>query len=392
MGLAMHGATPPTDEDCLTLNLWRPRGVEERLPALVWIHGGGWTLGFSSQGATHGSALASATPCVVITINYRLGSLGWLHHPDLAGTPGEPIGNWGLLDHIAALRWLNENANAFGIDSTRITVAGHSAGALAVLNLLVTPASKGLFQRAIVQSGPLLDAAIDPDQATSWATQISEALGSSGFSAGTVRAASVDTILEVHERLHHQQPSGKGRHGGAVPCLDPVTLPDRIVEVPAVSPGVSVLIGHGAQEGTFRMLADPTLRLDVDAINAATESRFALPISRWAAERATGGCRVHRYRVDQPALDPQLGATHGVEIPLIFGTYATDPTAHSLVGDGPNVATVSRAMMRAWGDFIRTGDPGWRPLGSGGGDQLGVFGGPDGVTVEATKESNERKK
>jgi para-nitrobenzyl esterase len=388
IGLALHGPTPATSEDCLTLNIWRPSGIEEELPAVLWLHGGGWALGFSSQGATHGARLANAARCVVVTANYRLGSLGWLHHPDLAGVGVEAAGNWGLLDQIAALRWLRQNAELFGIDTSRVTVAGHSAGALAVLNLLVVPAADGLFQRAIVQSGPLLEATILADEATSWALQLTTSLGAAGFSCELLRELPVDAIVAAHERLH-KQPPWKGSHGGAVPCLDPATLPARIAEAPLARPDVAVLIGHTADEGTFRMLANATLELDRETIDRGTRSRFAEPIGAWSSERAAGGSSVHRYRVDQPALDHRLGATHGVEIPLIFGTYDTDPVAHGLVGDFAEVAGVSAAMMEAWGGFVRCGDPGWGPMDPRAGRQA-VFGGPSGVSIEAINDGNER--
>lgn len=388
MGLALHGPTPATSEDCLTLNIWRPSGIGEKLPAVLWLHGGGWALGFGSQGATHGARLASNARCVVVTTNYRLGSLGWLHHSDLAGDVDQAAGNWGLLDQVAALRWLHQNADAFGIDATSITVAGHSAGALAVLNLLVAPAAKGLFQRAVVQSGPMLEATIDADEAASWALQLSESLGATGFDQRILREAPVDAVIEAHERMH-KQPPWKGSHGGAVPCLEPATLPTRIAEAPLASSDVAVLIGHTAQEGTFRMLANATLELDRETIDRGTRERFAEPIGAWSSARAAGGGTVHRYQVDQPALDPRLGATHGVEIPLIFGTYDTDPAARALVGHSAAVAGVSAAMMKAWSGFIGSGDPGWAPIDSDAGSQA-VFGGSNDMRIEAINDSIER--
>ena len=120
IGVWFHGPTPSTDEDCLSLNVWTPAvGDGEARPVLVWIHGGGWALGFSGSPLFHGARLAAAIDAVVVTINYRLGSLGWLNHPALAATPGGPAANWGLQDMAAALAWVRDNAAAFGGDPSR---------------------------------------------------------------------------------------------------------------------------------------------------------------------------------------------------------------------------------------------------------------------------------
>ncbi len=141
----------PFSEDCLYLNVYTPtlRRDGDR-PVLVWIHGGG----FTEDGARNydGSKLA-ADGTVVVTINYRLGALGFLAHPALAARPGGPAGNYGLMDQIAALRWVRRNIGQFGGDPHNVTIAGQSAGGVSVLDLLVSHRSRGLFQRAIVQSG-----------------------------------------------------------------------------------------------------------------------------------------------------------------------------------------------------------------------------------------------
>lgn len=150
-----HGELPGTDErDSLVLNVFTPALDGER-PVLVWIHEGGFAIGHGGASLYHGAALAGAADAVVVTLNYRLGSLGWLAHPDLATSPGRPAANWGLLDQIATLEWVRDNVTAFGGDPARVTLAGQSAGALCALDLLVSPGAGGLFSRAILQSPPL---------------------------------------------------------------------------------------------------------------------------------------------------------------------------------------------------------------------------------------------
>lgn len=361
---ALHGSTPPTGEDCLTLNLWLPSAATRPLPLMVWIHGGGWTMGFSSQLGLSGEVLATEAGIAVATINYRLGSLGWLHHPALASERGEPSANWGLLDQIAALRWLAENAALLGLDPERITVAGQSAGALSVLNLLVSPQAAGLFSRAIVQSAPLGEAAAEPETAIRWAEDLARKLGLDDFDPDALRAVSAADVVDAHEALLKEE-RWRGGRGAAVPTLEPVTLPVKILEAATAAPEVEVLIGHTTREGTFRLLGDPTLELDPTTVENATRSRFAEPIARWSGERAAVGSRVYGYRVDVPALDPRLGATHGVDAPLVFGTYGSDPAFRALVGDSESVATASRAVRAAWAGFVRDGDPGWAPLSTG---------------------------
>jgi len=161
----------PVSEDCLYLNVYTPShdadhrlrgGEEDGLPVLVWIHGGGLT---SDAGRDYDPAKLAADGVVAVTINYRLGALGFLAHPALASRPGGPAGNYGLMDQQAALRWVRDNIARFGGDPHNVTIAGESAGGLSVLAHLVSPGSRGLFQKAIIQSGsfalnqrPLADA------------------------------------------------------------------------------------------------------------------------------------------------------------------------------------------------------------------------------------------
>ncbi|HYG27048.1 MAG TPA: carboxylesterase family protein, partial [Caulobacteraceae bacterium] len=150
-----NGVGPlPMSEDCLTLNVWAPAQREGPLPVMVWIHGGGLNNGSGTAALYDGTNLAKRG-VVVVTINYRLGRLGFFDHPALAAErePGEPAGNYGLMDVVAGLRWVQDNAGAFGGDPGKVTIFGESAGGALVTRLMISPEARGLFHRAVVQSG-----------------------------------------------------------------------------------------------------------------------------------------------------------------------------------------------------------------------------------------------
>ena len=145
---------PPIGEDCLYLNIWTPaKSADDRLPVMVWIHGGGFDHGTGAASGYDGENLASKG-AVVVTINYRVGVFGFLALPELtAESPHHASGNYGLLDQIAALEWVQRNIAAFGGDPTRVTIFGESAGAESVSVLMASPLARGLFTRAIAESG-----------------------------------------------------------------------------------------------------------------------------------------------------------------------------------------------------------------------------------------------
>jgi para-nitrobenzyl esterase len=380
-----HGPMPATSEDCLNLNVFTP-ALEGGRPVIVWLHGGGFAIGHAGASLYHGGRLATRADAVVVTINYRLGSLGWLCHPSLAG------GNWGLLDQIAALEWVRENIAAFGGDAERVTVAGQSAGALCAINLLAAPAARGLFRRAILQSPPLGDLIQPAAAAHRWA----EALGD----PASLRSLAAERIVSMHEELL-ERPEWHGTRGGALPTLDPDTLPVSPIESPGVSPDVDVLIGHTADEGTFFFdspwrpapppervpdivahlcpAEDPgevLRRFDGDLVAIATEAMFAGPLADWCQARAAAGPRVYRYRFDHPGGGPRLRATHTAEVPLLFGTYRDGGAGERLGGHGAGAGPVANALVAAWRSFLHGQGPGWRPqVGGGKSPEVGVFGG-----------------
>ncbi len=372
-----HGPMPATSEQCLYLNVYTP-SLDGKRPVTVWLHGGGFAIGHAGATLYRGSHLAAEADVVVVSVNYRLGSLGWLCHPSVGG------GNWGLLDQLAALSWVRENIAAFGGDPGRVTLAGQSAGALCAINLLAAPAARGMFTRAILQSPPLGDLIQPPAVGHRWA----EALGE----PSDLFSLDAERIVTRHERLL-ERAEWRGTRGGALPTLDPVTLPTSALDVPGVSAEVDVLVGHDAQEGTFFFDApwrpapppervpdivahlcpgeDPREVLDrygEDLVAIATDAIVAAPLARWAQARAATGARVYRYRVDHPGAGRQLRATHTVEVPLLFGTWHDGGPGERLAGQAPGARRVSGELVRAWGSFLHGDSPGWD-------DGIQVFGG-----------------
>jgi para-nitrobenzyl esterase len=397
IGLWFHGPTPATSEDCLSLNVWTPAtGDGAARPVLLWIHGGGWTLGFSGSALFQAAALAAALDAVVVTINYRLGSLGWLNHPALASEPGGPAANWGVQDIAAALTWVRDNAAAFGGDPAAVTVCGQSAGAGSVLHLLTSPLGEGLFARAIAQSPPAGELVVPNDRGHDWAVALSAALGGTGrgVDLAVLRAAAPDAVVAAHEALL-TEPAFRGTRGGAMPVIDAATIAVDPRRAPTARIEIPILIGTTTDEATFLFRAagrnvdpdDDQLRAMVahlpdvgandradtliaarrdatpDAENVevlcaiATQQLFAGPVDGWASARAAAGGTVHRYRLEHRSPDPRLGAVHAIDVPLVFGTYDTDVGA-GVAGDSPDSARVSQAMVAAWRAFVH-GDAPW---------------------------------
>jgi para-nitrobenzyl esterase len=403
-----------SESDCLTVNVHTP-GLTGARPVLVWIHGGGFAIGHGSASIYDASWLAAQADAVVVTLNYRLGSLGWLYHPQLAAEPGSPAGNWGLLDQIAALEWVRDNAATFGGDPANITVAGQSAGALTAMDLLVTEAAR-LFRRLVLQSPPIVDVAQPAEHGIRWAEALCErAGGSAPFDPERLRSLSVDRIVALHEELLNE-PDFQGTRG-AIPTLDAATLAVSPRDHPGASLSVDVLMGSNAHEGTFFFDApwrppppphavpgivaalchsdQPHAILDrargrapesVDdrmlLVAIATEAMIAAPAAEWASARADLGGTVWRYRFDHPGAGAALGATHTAEVPLLFGTWADGGPGERLGGQAPGAAEVSQQLVKAWSAFMRGASPGWEVVGAADVDRIGVFGGRNPFEVE----------
>ena len=281
VGVSMPGETPPAvSEDCLYLNIWTPaeatttartKSAQERLPVIVWIYGGGYNNGSASMPLYWGDRLARKG-VIVVTIAYRLGPLGFLAHPELTReSPHKSSGNYGLMDQIAALEWIQRNIAAFGGDPKSVTVAGQSAGAMAVSMLMASPLAKGLFERAIGESGGMFE----PLQLAP------KFLLANAEHDGEKYATSLGaTSLEELRRLPVAALLGGKAGEVSHPVIEPYVLPVSPYEAFATGRqnDVPLLIGSNADEA--RSL------VDVSQVKAAT---FDSDLEHsWAAARSTG--------------------------------------------------------------------------------------------------------
>lgn len=382
-------AAPPFSEDCLFLNLWKPAGPRKGLPVLVYIHGGAFSGGSGSVPVYDGVSLARRG-LVVVTINYRVGVFGFLAHPALTAE-GEGSGNYGLLDQVAALRWIKANVARFGGDPAHVTIAGESAGAASVNDLQVMPAARGLFARAVSISGasmaidtPTL-AAGEADGAT-----LGERLGAR--TAADLRAISAERLLAATRVAPGSGPprlTYMPHVDGSVLPADPANpLAARATRVPLltgfngeemIDPSIrspaQFEAGMRARYGAF---ADKLLPLYPHATDAEASSsnvavardRYMAGLLIWAAARPHGARDpIYLYRHDWPY--PQArgqqawGAFHSSSLPYLFGT----------IGLGDRTFTpADRALSAHWQDvvlsFAAAGNPAlhgrtWRAAGSG---------------------------
>ncbi len=388
----MLGVTPgAADEDCHTLDVFTPAGARKR-PILVWVHGGSFTVGAGSQPVYDGARLAQRGDVVVVTIHYRLGALGWLALPGLDRERPDALGNAGLLDQIAALRFVRENAEVFGGDAGNVTVFGESAGAMSIGALLAAPEARGLLHRVILQSGATENAAT-PEQAAAVAERFTEALGLAPGDVDGLHAAPVEALLEAQAEVLAVR--GLAHRGLPFqPTVDGRVLPRAPKAALAAGEGarVPILVGTNLDEWKFFGLADPKARrLDAAALlrrcertigdpaanviaayEAAAEGRSASPADLWFAIETDRYFRMPALRLAEaheapvysylftwasPALEGALGSCHALEIPFVFGLDG-DPNLHGLVGVEPAAYRLADRMQDAWLAFATDGAPG----------------------------------
>jgi para-nitrobenzyl esterase len=341
-----HGAV---SEDCLYLNLWTPaHAPTDRLPVLVFIHGGSFTEGSVSVPLYDGAALARRR-LIVVTINYRLGALGFLAHPALsAESPHHASGNYGLMDQVAALRWVRANVAAFGGDPNRVTIAGQSAGAMSVDLLTVSPQAKGLFQRAIIQSGPgaLAALGIADGKAATTALEVAQQAGASfaknlgATTAAELRALPADRLLPP--------PAGGMRFG---PVVDGWFLPADADTVYAAGRqnDVPLLIGMMADEASASPGYDA-------ARTRATRGQGLRALDALLAARArTSTHAAYAYYFEHAVpwpQHPQFGAFHSGELPYVFDNLAGLDRPWSAADHA-----LATAASSYWAAFATSGRP-----------------------------------
>ena len=383
-------------EDCLNLNIWTPATTgSDRLPVMVWIHGGGFQAGAGAEPRHDGMAFAGKH-VVLVTFNYRLGVFGFFSHPELTRESGRSAsGNYGMLDQVAALKWVQDNIAAFGGDPGNVTIFGESAGSLAVSALMASPLARGLFHKAIGESGayfpiggrglPLRSLAESEQQGVKFAT----ALGAESLAA--LRGKTADEVLQAALKI---QP-------GFSPNLDGYFLPEpaRAIFAAGKQASVPLLAGWNADEvraGTVLGKEKPTTQSFVDSTRkrfgdeadsilkvypAATDAEAIESAASLASDlfvgyatwkwielhQKTGHAPVYRYSFDRkipvpaghtmngmPATARDIGARHAGEIEYVFGSLALSlPTVPWEASD----RKISDAMTTYWANFARTGDP-----------------------------------
>lgn len=380
---------PNQSEDCLYLNVWTPaKEAGEKLPVMVWIHGGAFVLGAGSQSLYDGRKLAGKG-VVVVTFNYRLGPLGFMAHPLLsAESPHGVSGNYGLLDMIEALKWVQRNIEGFGGDPGNVTVFGQSAGGASVCCLLASPLAKGLFHRAIVESGGFFSMGFlttksgdTLQDAERFGQRISAELGcdKAGDELAALREKSAQDLLTAFQKVEAETPGALSTG----PMVDGYVLPDKPQNVFAQGKQhkVPLLIGTVADEGTLFVGKQEMTPAQYDEmlkgifgahagevaalypagagardayVKMFTGLGFAGP-SRHAAEcMARDGMPVYVYRFSYVSTtDPvraAMGAYHGSEIAFVFGSSLLDFA-------GSEVKALCASVMNYWTRFAATGDP-----------------------------------
>ncbi|MEV6979276.1 carboxylesterase family protein, partial [Kitasatospora sp. NPDC093806] len=394
-----RSADGAVDGGWLTVNVWSPEpGPGGRLPVLVWIHGGAYTIGTSGLPEYDGGRLASHG-VVVVTFNYRTGleGFGWFE-----GAPG----NRGLLDQIAALEWVRENIRAFGGDPGRVTVFGQSAGGGSVAALLAMPRAAGLFRRAVAGSaqGTFFTPELAADIATACAAELGRkptAAELSGVDPARLSAAGDAVSATMPERADRWGRAGYRRIPYS-PVVDGDSLPVTPWQALAdgAGRGVDLLVGHTRDEQRLLTMLDGMLeQVTEEQAEAAlrvlgpgpgpgpgpdgarryraaypaagpeelfelvnSDWLFRMPTLRLAEAQSAAGGRAHVYELTWPApgLGGVLGACHGLDVPLLFGTLDRGQPA-LLLGDPapPAAEALSTVIRTAWTNFASHGDPGW---------------------------------
>jgi para-nitrobenzyl esterase len=377
------------DEDCLTLDIWTPATSGKR-PVMVWLHGGGFASGAGSWGWSRGDVLATEQDVVVVTLNHRLNIFGFLCLDAFGGRDHGYPPNAGMADIVAALGWVRDNIEAFGGDPYNVTIFGQSGGGMKVSTLMAMPAARGLFHKAIVQSGPLLRA-VPRERADDVAGRVLRRLEITPDPLAALQDVAPEALLDAFASAR-EGAIGVPRQFG--PVVDGDSLPADPFDptAPAQSAGVPLLIGATTEEVTSMLgFADPTIYTIVDddliarlsgycgcstsvAEQVVATYRAARPVetaarlfaqiaSDWRfgypstvqADRQSAQAPVYAYRLawQSPVQGGRMGAAHNLCMPLVFGR----DKAPGVTGDGTAHHALAAAVQTAWANFARTGDP-----------------------------------
>ncbi|MDF0542783.1 carboxylesterase/lipase family protein [Sphingobium sp. H39-3-25] len=378
---------PPISEDCLSLNIFTP-SLSGGRPVMVWLHGGGWRVGSGSGAMTDGSILAAQGDVVVVTINHRLSLFGHLLIED-GDERFADSGNTGVLDMVAALKWVQENITSFGGNPDNVTIFGESGGGSKVGAMMATRAARGLFHKAIAQSCSGTLRITGPEEARSRSHRLVQELGLGKASGKALQQVPLDRLIAA---LIATAPSVNAYR----PIIDDRTF-DRHPfdpDAPAISAHIPLIAGNMATETTAELAHDRSnfalpeaevrrrlirylqvAEAESDRVMAAykalrpsaspsdllvaitTDYQYLRNTRRMAELQAkAGAAAVYTYIFDwrTPVMDGLLKSPHGADVPFVFGTTAT---AARMIGTGADLTPMSRIMIAAWSAFARTGNP-----------------------------------
>lgn len=385
------GIGVPVSEDCLILNVWTPSADTSARPVMVWLHGGAFLSGAGSELWFHADNLASRGDVVVVTVNHRLGLLGYLDVASVVGDSFQGAGIAGMLDLVAALQWVRDNIAGFGGDPGNVTIFGQSGGGAKVSTLLAMPEATGLFHRAIIQSAPALRA-VEPTDGAQLAKDVFAELGLRPDQITDLQELPVDALLAAQGAVMMRSGGPLAAAMRIGPVLDGTRLPHHPFEPAAPAPAAQVplLIGTNVDETAMFLCMDPEFgQLTVDGVRTRLQPQFgdrvddvlatyrhnhpeATPTRLWtritsdgwmraaattiAERKVAGGSApvfLYLFTYETPILDGVLGSCHSLELPFVFDTVDRVPFA----GDRPDRFVLAAAMRDAWTSFARNGDP-----------------------------------
>jgi para-nitrobenzyl esterase len=383
---------PRESEDCLVLNVWTPGLSGGRRPVMVWCHGGAFSSGSGSAPGTDGTNLAKRGDVVVVSVNHRLNVLGFTYLGDLAGAAGDTAlalsGGAGMLDIVHALQWVRANIAAFGGDPGNVTVFGQSGGGRKVATLLAMPSAKGLFHRAIIESGATIKL-VEREQGARVARELAATLGMSAPSLDDLQAVPLDRLMSAYfatvRRMNVDQMTM-----GFSPVVDGTTIPSHPFHPTAstVSADVPLIIGSTRTELTAQTdaavfsLDEAGMRARVESLVGAasgeiieiyrqanpgatpadlyfliaSDHRYTAPVMKIAERRAAlgeGSVHLYYFRWESPYEGGRLKSPHTVEIPFVFANVASS----RLTAEAPDAPALADKVSGAWVAFARTGDP-----------------------------------
>lgn len=385
-------------DDCLALNVWTPRQGGEGLPVMVWLHGGGWTSGSGSCAIYDGENLAGRKDVVVATINHRLGASGLADFSRVLGGLFADSSNLAIRDIIAALTWVHDNISAFGGSPDLVTIFGESGGGWKTATLLGVPSAKGLFHRAIIQSGPLTHF-MTPEQADAVANAFLSELGITADTADKLNHLTCHDVMTAEAQVLAAFPMSMQAPGfptGFWPVIDQDIIPGHVFDSKdsPISLDVPLLIGQNGTEFSLFMLADKAAyALDKNMLAQRVAKTFgdaaaskildtywhdfpdynsstlwfhifsdycmgALTSHIMDVRSVPGAAPVFAYRFDwtTPILGGKLYSPHTIEIPFVFDNTSTE-AGKVMTGTEQDTAAIADIVSRAWVEFARTGKP-----------------------------------